>query len=251
MVNNKFNKHNNKECHICYAIYFNNKIILHKTRRQIHAVCIDCFNAYLPNIINDNKYKIVNNCVLALCFGKHVSNSERNLSCNIYFNLFRVVKSVSSSVVSISNLELISRALILFYPNITHCINSFRSINPCLNASYIMSNKIECICGISFCHLCKYSPYHDNVDCKNVKTMDRLRENMDEKSFEHIQNKLTKGLSKFCPKCKYLIEKNEGCNKITCEHCKTKFCWLCLSFPIDYSHFNSLGVNKCANKLWV
>ena len=48
----------------------------------------------------------------------------------------------------------------------------------------------------------------------------------------------------------YLIEKNSGCNKMVCENCKVSFCWLCLVSPVDYPHFNSLGSNKCANKLW-
>ncbi|UJR11131.1 hypothetical protein I4U23_015312 [Adineta vaga] len=34
--------------------------------------------------------------------------------------------------------------------------------------------------------------------------------------------------TKKCPKCDSSIEKNKGCNHMTCLHCKNEFCWICL-----------------------
>jgi len=52
--------------------------------------------------------------------------------------------------------------------------------------------------------------------------------------------------AKHCPHCRAPIEKNEGCNKITCWRCNTYFCWLCgdkLPQTNPYTHFNALGGN--------
>jgi len=50
--------------------------------------------------------------------------------------------------------------------------------------------------------------------------------------------------TKKCPKCRVPIEKNQGCNHMTCKNCGHEFCWLCKG---DWSSHGSAtgGFYKC------
>jgi len=79
-----------------------------------------------------------------------------------------------------------------------------------------------------FCFNC-LKDWHENEECKIEK----------EQSFEKWKDP---SKVKRCPRCKYFIEKNEGCNHITCFNCKYEFCWLCLG-KYEPDHFDLNG--KC------
>jgi hypothetical protein len=51
---------------------------------------------------------------------------------------------------------------------------------------------------------------------------------------------------KFCPVCRSKIEKNEGCNHMTCLVCKYEFCWNCLEYAgHDADHFSAMNPDNC------
>ncbi|KAH8099503.1 hypothetical protein BXZ70DRAFT_229611 [Cristinia sonorae] len=48
---------------------------------------------------------------------------------------------------------------------------------------------------------------------------------------------------KRCPSCRAWIQKNDGCNHMTCRSCQTHFCWICLGVFGDrevYQHMNAV-----------
>lgn len=46
---------------------------------------------------------------------------------------------------------------------------------------------------------------------------------------DSVDNLWIKANTKPCPQCKNSIEKNDGCNHMTCRSCRYEFCWLCLA----------------------
>lgn len=74
-------------------------------------------------------------------------------------------------------------------------------------------------CSTAFCFLCSELP-HQPASCRHFSDWQRLVGNS---SFWIKKN------AKPCPGCNVPIEKNNGCNHMTCQHCRTEFCWLCLT----------------------
>jgi len=48
--------------------------------------------------------------------------------------------------------------------------------------------------------------------------------------------------TKPCPNCTSRIEKNQGCNHMTCQQCRSEFCWICLAKWSE--HNNSYRCNR-------
>ncbi|CAG0884323.1 unnamed protein product [Darwinula stevensoni] len=126
-------------------------------------------------------------------------------------------------------------------------------------------------CSFAFCKHCKRA-YHGVMPCalteeeKGVIYNEFIRGNDGVK--EHYLKKygrrqISEVINQFefkkycsentkpCPNCKANIEKNGGCNKMSCFKCGNFFCWLCLELldPCNpYLHYSTS--NKCLNKLF-
>jgi len=114
---------------------------------------------------------------------------------------------------------------------------------PIKNSSYMsmyenndIANIYECkTCNISFCKNCKYkydnknnfmnynldnksNIIHNHLSCDDIN-------NIKEHDPSEILIKMT---TQKCPVCQVSIEKNDGCNHMTCMSCRYEFCFLCL-----------------------
>ena len=57
-------------------------------------------------------------------------------------------------------------------------------------------------------------------------------------------NYAIKAKIKTCPRCMFPIEKNGGCNHLTCSRCHFEFCWICLS-AYTFNHFDNENLEGC------
>jgi len=85
--------------------------------------------------------------------------------------------------------------------------------------------EIQCECGFVLCFKCG-GEGHRPCECKMVEAW--IRKNNSES--ENV--KWLMANTKQCPECHKYIEKNQGCNHMTCRKeaggCGYEFCWICL-----------------------
>ena len=143
----------------------------------------------------------------------------------------------------------------------------------CVTVKEDESNMALCpSCKFSFCVLCKRT-WHGISPCKvlpkDIKELKEAYESGDkdirrsmelqygkkylERAFqEYDSSAWIKTNTKPCPNCQSVIEKDHGCNKMTCSNCNSHFCWLCntmLPRHNPYNHFHP-GNSPCAGKLF-
>ena len=85
---------------------------------------------------------------------------------------------------------------------------------------YTIIPTVRCNCGHAFCFGCGLDG-HQPVICAVVRLW--LKKCADDSETSNWIGANTKE----CPKCCSTIEKNGGCNHMTCRKCKYEFCWIC------------------------
>lgn len=92
-------------------------------------------------------------------------------------------------------------------------------------------------CPTSFCMVCGEEP-HAPSGCKELARWNEKCRNESETANWILAN------TKSCPKCLSRIEKNQGCNHMTCQRCRHEFCWICMGGWADHGA-NTGGYYKC------
>ncbi|GAA6013964.1 hypothetical protein JCM10207_000187 [Rhodosporidiobolus poonsookiae] len=81
---------------------------------------------------------------------------------------------------------------------------------------------VQCACGHVFCFGCGIDGDHRPVVCPITRRWMKKCKDDSETSNWISAN------TKECTKCHSTIEKNGGCNHMTCKKCKWEFCWVCM-----------------------
>ncbi|KAF2025622.1 hypothetical protein EK21DRAFT_29149, partial [Setomelanomma holmii] len=92
--------------------------------------------------------------------------------------------------------------------------------------------------NIFTCHSCGHkvcikheSTWHEGETCEEYEYRASGQKEHDLQAQEEASLAAIGKLSKKCPGpiCVYSIEKNDGCDHMTCSRCRYEFCWICLS----------------------
>jgi ariadne-1 len=97
--------------------------------------------------------------------------------------------------------------------------------------------QVACLCGRPFCFRCGEAA-HDPASCSQLAAWnDKCRDESETAHWLIINTKK-------CPKCDTRIEKNQGCNHMTCRVCRHEFCWICMNAWAEHGQ-NTGGFYKC------
>ncbi|KAJ5544799.1 Zinc finger C6HC-type [Penicillium sp. DV-2018c] len=175
-----------------------------------HRFCVDCYRQYLGQ-----KIKEEGEAARIQCPGD---------GCN------RIVDHKSLELLVAEDLqeryhELLTRTYVDDKENLKWC--------PAPNCEYAIDcgvksrdlrrivPTVQCACKHEFCFGCTLND-HQPAPCKLVKMWLQKCEDDSETANWISAN------TKECAKCNSTIEKNGGCNHMTCRKCKYEFCWMCM-----------------------
>jgi len=250
-------KSNEKLCNICLGPI--NGIIKLNCH---HEFCYDCINGYLVNKINysdvekitcpdgECQFEIEKELIKHYVFAKDFQRYEKFLlranilkipgrvvcpipDCDSYAVMKEEKNEIKLTVTSNMNKD--DNNISLDSININNQGNNLNSDksseenkldkisheNPDNNNKHVLENEnkstfLTCEKGHHFCRKCNLQA-HVGFDCERKLKKD-------------FSSWAGKTLVKRCPKCQFIIEKNEGCNHMTCgnKSCNYQFCWICL-----------------------
>lgn len=171
-----------------------------------HLYCRDCYGGHIQAKIHDGPVCISMTCPAPKCK---------------QWIPYAAIKCMVSS-----ELDLVSRYEKFLVSGFVEKTQSFRYC-PGVNCGRVAVgsgiSKIHCICGLDYCFLCGEQA-HDPCSCDQLRRWTRKGNDENENLTWILAN------TQRCPnpKCDYPIEKNQGCNHMTCSRCRHEFCWICL-----------------------
>jgi ariadne-1 len=165
-----------------------------------HFFCRSCWRSYIDSTLRDGGIRIL--CMQPNC-DRPVLLRELGVFCDQ-----EIVAKLEARVASLS-------------------ISTSSRFKRCVNPSCHFSIGVErmglcgvakCQCGTRICWKCG-GPSHAPLRCGLVNEWEKLvQRSNDGWIADHTQP---------CGRCNAPIEKNGGCNHMTCSQCHYEFCWIC------------------------
>jgi len=178
-----------------------------------HHYCNECYTSYVAHKVSDEGF----DCIRATC---------PDTKCPL-----RMTKQLATSLLAddeerlkqFDNAASIARSFVDDQPGLKWC-----PAPDCGSAVRLLRPSqaplgVKCSCSHRFCFKCSQED-HTPCSCEDLqKWLVKCRD--DSETYNWLVSN-----TKDCPKCLTSIEKNGGCNHMTCKNgaCKHEFCWVCM-----------------------
>lgn len=205
------------ECQICYDTVDSSDAFALACG---HSFCRECWTDYLEGRVKQGNMVTRTDCPDSDC-------TER-----VYDSMFEQLLSPASKLRYESFL---ARSFVEDSPIRRWCPgpDCGRAVE-CRDSSIL---NVKCECNFEFCFKCG-DPAHEPTNCDNLSKWKEKLVSESENATWILAN------TKKCPKCRTPIEKNQGCNHMTCQSCRHDFCWMCLGPWKDHGSATG-GYYKC------
>eukprot|EP00727_Mastigamoeba_balamuthi_P006430 m51a1_g2407 putative ubiquitin-protein ligase (716) ;mRNA; f:774107-776751 len=167
-----------------------------------HWFCTDCWVSYLTLKINEGQ-----SCFITCPAHK----------CSLIVDQELVERIVPKELYA-KYVAFITKSFVDDNPDVKWC--PAPGCGNALKADQCIKGIGYCTCGYRFCWECGEEA-HMPATCAEVLSW--KKKCLDDSETVHWIMTNTQS----CPKCKSSIEKNGGCNHMTCRKCKHEFCWVC------------------------
>ncbi|KAI1398403.1 ring finger protein [Hypoxylon fuscum] len=175
-----------------------------------HRYCVDCYRQYLHQKIREEGEAARIQCPAEGC---HRIIDARSLD-------LLVTPQLATRYQELLNRTYVEDKDILKWCPAPDCPNAVECYIKKKELDKVVPT-VSCSCGNSFCFGCILRD-HQPAPCELVKRW--LKKCADDSETANWISANTKE----CPRCNSTIEKNGGCNHMTCRKCKHEFCWMCM-----------------------
>ena len=177
-----------------------------------HLICKECYIEYINNKLIEEPLNILNTpCPL--------------VGCNLYLTRTIFKKCITEKKMQRIFAKSVIRNFTVTNKEIKSCPNP--RCNLSIRVQNNIAKEIKCQCGTVFCFSC-LEESHKPCDCEMAKQwLEFTKDKGSGEDFIWIKEN-----TKNCPKCQTPIQKNQGCNHMTCLKkaggCGYEFCWVCM-----------------------
>jgi len=202
-----------KECLVCMDVFPPDGLL---SLVCGHSICKSCWNSYLTLKITEGEvYKL--SCLSSGC--------RRAIPVEI------VKKLVETSVYE-KYLRFVTKSFVEDNSLITWC--PFPRCTNAITTDMVRGQVVQCSCGFRFCFSCHHEA-HSPASCEQIlQWSKKCSDDSETHSWLGINTKA-------CPKCNVYVEKNGGCNHMTCRNCTYEWCWMCMKIWKGHEDYYSCG----------